>query len=396
MSRRPDDVSSFVTALLPSLSRSLAEQFNVFRVMHHGTHEKQLSNVFAWLFTIDATHELGDAAQRIFLDLVNDSLPPGDQLPVTGYRVTQEVDTRGDEEVDGGEVGMDIADILLTRDDAAVVIENYEISDGHGHGYVRYREHAISTGGDGAVVLLCQRREVALQQDGWEEAIVVTYAEVLERLKEHVFRDERWVHAHPEQHFFIQQMVHQFVEGPAAVSLDDQIDFIKGMCDAGESARYSFSRQEEAAQDFANIVAAHAHRQFEDGRRTLAQVKASLRRFASTTLVKQLENAPDGARLETVGSNTRGLWVWGLSLQRPAPHRTLHLVFGPTAAHVLAHLSEVDVAPDYSRIFVTYPAVDVRHAGHVIQTDVRLDDVIKGLASDDVRLRDAVLALSAV
>lgn len=153
MSRRPDDVSSFVTALLPSLSRSLAEQFNVFRVMHHGTHEKQLSNVFAWLFTIDATHELGDAAQRIFLDLVNNSLPPGDQLPVTGYRVTQEVDTRGDEEIGGGEVGMDIADILLTRNDAAVVIENYEISDGHGHGYARYREHAISAGGAGVVVL---------------------------------------------------------------------------------------------------------------------------------------------------------------------------------------------------------------------------------------------------
>ena len=43
------------------------------------THEKRLSNVFAWLFTIDATLELGDAAQRIFLDLVNESLPPGDQ-----------------------------------------------------------------------------------------------------------------------------------------------------------------------------------------------------------------------------------------------------------------------------------------------------------------------------
>src|SRR5699024_11858672 len=102
-------------------------------------------------FTIAATHDLGDAAQRIVLDPVNESLPPVDQLPVTGYRVTQAVDTRGDEEVDGGEVGMDIADILLTRDAAAVVIENYEISDGHGHGYARYREHAISTGGAGVV-----------------------------------------------------------------------------------------------------------------------------------------------------------------------------------------------------------------------------------------------------
>ena len=44
---------------------------------------------------------------------------------------------------------------------------------------------------------------------------------------------------------------------------------------------------------------------------------------------------------------------------------------------------------------MTYPAADVRHAGHIIQTDVRLDEVINGLASDDVRLRDAVLALSA-
>jgi len=182
MPQRPTDVSSFVTALLPSLSRSLAEQFNVFRVMHHGTHEKQLSNVFAWLFTAGATHELGDAVQRIFVSLVNEALPVDSQLPPTGYRVTQEVDTRGEEEVADGEVGMDIADIFLARDDAAVIIENYETSDGHGHGYHRYREHAAVAGKDAAVVLLCRRREAYLQRDGWEEAVVVTYAEVLDRL----------------------------------------------------------------------------------------------------------------------------------------------------------------------------------------------------------------------
>ena len=161
---------------------------------------------------------------------------------------------------------MDIADILLARDDAAVVIEN-QISDGHGHGCPVSRARHLHRRG--------RRRGPALpaargrpQRDGWEEAVVVTYAEVLERLKEHVFRDERWVHAHPEQHFFIQQMVHQFVEGPAAVSLDDQIDFIKGLCDAGVGAVQRLSAG-GSAQDFANIVAAHAHRQFEDGRRTL-------------------------------------------------------------------------------------------------------------------------------
>ena len=75
-----------VTALVPSLSRSLAEQFNVFREMHHGTHEKQLSNVFAWLLPVDGTHELGDAFQRLFVEQVNRGLPTGSQLPTSGYR----------------------------------------------------------------------------------------------------------------------------------------------------------------------------------------------------------------------------------------------------------------------------------------------------------------------
>jgi hypothetical protein len=85
-------LDQLVIALVPSLSRSLAEQFDVFRVMHHGTHEKQLSNVFAWLLRPDATHELGDAFQRLFVEQVNRSLTAGDQLPISGYRVSQEVD----------------------------------------------------------------------------------------------------------------------------------------------------------------------------------------------------------------------------------------------------------------------------------------------------------------
>ena len=67
MAEPPAIAPELVTALVPSLSRSLAEQFNVFRVMHHGTHEKQLSNVFAWLLDPEGTHELRDAPQRLFL-----------------------------------------------------------------------------------------------------------------------------------------------------------------------------------------------------------------------------------------------------------------------------------------------------------------------------------------
>ena len=95
------------------------------------------------------------------------------------------------------------------------------------------------------------------------------------------------------------------------------------------------------------------------------------------------------------GQQHQGTLVVG-TLPSTTRHRASTSCSGPAAAHVLAHLSEDDVDPDYSRIFVTYPAVDVRHAGHIIQTDVRLDEVINGLASDDVRLRDAGLALSAV
>src|SRR3954451_20618250 len=68
-------LDQMVTALVSSLSRSLAEQFNVFRVMHHGTHETQLSNVFAWLLRADGTHGLGDDFQRIFVGCVNRGLP---------------------------------------------------------------------------------------------------------------------------------------------------------------------------------------------------------------------------------------------------------------------------------------------------------------------------------
>src|SRR5690625_3189054 len=130
-----------VTALVPSLSRSLAEQFNVFRVMHHGTHEKQLSNVFAWLLNSQGTHGLGDTFQQIFVEQVNQGLADGERLPTRGYEVVQEVDTSGSEDLEG-----DIADIVLISERASIVVEHYERSDGHGHGYERYLAHGAAVG----------------------------------------------------------------------------------------------------------------------------------------------------------------------------------------------------------------------------------------------------------
>ena len=178
MPMAPSSLNQMVTALVPSLSRSLAEQFNVFRVMHHGTHEKQLSNVFAWLLRVDGTHELGDAFQRLFVDQVNRSLPAGSQLPSSGYRVVQEIDTSGQDAL-----GRDIADIVLTSALASVVVENFESSDGHGHDYHGYLAHGAAGGKQSVVVLLCARREGHRQINGWEQAVVVTYAELLQSLK---------------------------------------------------------------------------------------------------------------------------------------------------------------------------------------------------------------------
>lgn len=195
---RATGLSGFVTALVPALSRSLADQFNVFRVMHHGMHEKQLSNVFAWLLATEATHDLGDAFQRILLARVNRGLPADMGPSSAGYRVVQEVDTRGGQEVADGAVGMDIADIVLSRHDAAVVIENYGTSDGHGHDYQRYLAHGAAVGRAAAIVLLCHRRERHLQRNGWENAVVVTYGEVLADLQAHIARDSAWRKKHPE------------------------------------------------------------------------------------------------------------------------------------------------------------------------------------------------------
>src|SRR5690606_22300515 len=149
MSAAAEPLDQLVTALVPSLSRSLAEQFNVFRVMHHGTHEKQLSNVFAWLLNPEGTHELGGAFQQLFVEHVNRACSGADQLPTGGYRVTQEVDAAGHEDLGG-----DIADIVLTGERASIVVENYEWSDGHGHSYERYLRHGAAGGRQSVVVLL--------------------------------------------------------------------------------------------------------------------------------------------------------------------------------------------------------------------------------------------------
>lgn len=383
-------LDQMVTALVPSLSKSLAEQFNLFRVMHHGTHEKQLSNVFAWLLNPEGTHELGDAFQRLFVEHVNRDCSDADQLPTSGYRVIQEVGTAGHEDLGG-----DIADIVLTSERASIVVENYEWSDGHGHSYERYLGHGAAGGRQSVVVLLCVRHVSHLQIDGWDKAVVLTYAQLLESLHTHVAGNAAWQRAYPRQQFFIRELVEHFTEGPMVVSGEDQIRFIEAMCDTGESARYGHRPQESAAQEFADLVALHAKRQFEQGRKTLAEVKRALKNYSERTLAPRLNETMPTGPVTVVKTPFHGQWEWCAALIRADPHLNLHLEFGPTAVVENGLVAQPVGDPDFTKIFVTRQApgggAGIDRIGH---TGVGLDEVLNGLGDDDLRLRDALLTIS--
>jgi len=392
MADSPAIAPELVTALVPSLSRSLAEQFNVFRVMRHGTHEKQLSNVFAWLLKREGTHELGDAPQGLFLDLVNAALPGDVRLPRTGYEAAQEVVTPGHEGNPDPE-SADISDILLSSPEAAVVVENYGISDGHEHDYYRYLALGTTGGRDAVVVLLCERRVPHLQRRGWQDAVVVTYAEFLSALRTHVSRDQKWMQQHPDQHVFLRQLFEHFVEGPAAMNTDDTLTFLTAMCETGESARYGYQPRDRASQEFGELIAAQARRQLEESRALLASTKRRLHEFVRSTLVAQVcEELTDGSAVE-VNVLFRGQWEWCVELRRGADHPSVFLVFGPTAVAVQERVPRKLEHPDYSQIFATLQDKSTGGNSRIAHTDVRLTEVLDGLAAGDVRLRDAVLAI---
>ncbi len=394
MAERPAIDPALVTALVPTLSRSLAEQFNVFRVMHHGTHEKQLSNVFAWLLNAQGTHHLGDAPQRIFLELVNAALPADSRLPTTGYDVAQEVVTPGSEGEPVPELA-DIADIVLSSPEAAIVVENFGTSDGHGHDFRRYLALGTANDRSAAVVLLCQRHEPHLQRDGWQRAVVITYAELLRTLRAHIAGHRAWIRQNPEQHFFIRQLFEHFVEGPAAMNTEDTLAFLTAMCETGESARYGQRPRDRVAEDFADLMAAQARRQFEDSLALLAATKKALRGHANATLVGQVNAQIPAGPIEKVVTRFVGQWEWCVELQRSDDHPTVFFEFGPTAVAEQERVPRRLEAPDYSQVFVSLQGPSGEGISRLAHTGVGLTEVLDGLQATDLRLRDAVLGIVA-
>ncbi len=128
--------------------------------MHHGLHEKQISNVFRWLLEEDGTHGFGSGFTEIFIEQINAARAGSEPLPASGYVVRQEVNTAT------SAMGADIADLVLDGADSRIVVENYFTSDGHGHVFHGYRSYSERLGKRGEVVLLCRDRDASLQTDG--------------------------------------------------------------------------------------------------------------------------------------------------------------------------------------------------------------------------------------
>lgn len=388
-------MADLTVALLPVLQRSIETPFNVFDVMHHGTHEKQLSNVFRWLLETQGSHGLGDIFLRIFIEQVNCGLPALEPLAVTEYLVMQEVNT-----CEEGEQEQDIADLVLVNDEATIVVENYFTSDGHGHDYWRYFKYSQRSSRNGVVVLLCQDRDSSLQVEGWENASVITYRGLIDRLWKAVQGDPRYRREFPEPYSFINQMHRKFVKEKNRVEDHQVLDFVVAMCGTGQAGRYSEQPHDPAAQRFANDVAEQALERFEEGRELLMRVKHRLTNYADEHLKRQLNATLGAGFVSQVSARYVGNYRWTVNLNLSGPalpeganfgEGQLQLKFGPSAWFANERDSEwkVTVDPnvaDYSRLFVTWA-----RTREIRQSKVTLQEVLDGLSPDDLRLHDEMV-----
>ncbi|GAA4411321.1 hypothetical protein GCM10023168_32050 [Fodinibacter luteus] len=375
-----------VTQLLPTLARSLDGGFNLFDVMHHGTHEKQISNVFRWLLDAEETHGLGEAFADIFIGEVNRSLPDGEPLEPGGYWVRQEVNTAQD----AG--GMDIADLVLESKSTTIVVENYGTSDGHGHGYEQYLRYSQRDSRRGVVVMLCHQLDRSRLTRGWENAAVVTYQSVLEALRQALVNDRTYLRQCPEAFSLIDQMHRKYVKGRGPMEERKVLDFVVAMCDTGEAVRYSQNNIDRVAEQFASDLHEQARARFGEGRVLLQQVKDRLKSYSSTVLTRQLDAASSRTVVRKVAANYVGKWRWEVILPLETgdgPADDIQLIFGPSAWHTQHESAPNPLSdPDYTRIFVW------RHSTKEFrQSEVSMQEVLDGLDPQDDRLRDEILAL---
>ncbi len=373
-----------VTRLIPFLAKPQKREFNVFDVLRYGGYEKQLSDVFAWLLKADGTHEIGDAFLRIFIDEVNRGLPPAEPITFGVFAVAQEVDTCGP----GG-----VADVVLSDDKAVVVVENYWTSDGHGHDYQGYWEWAARGGKRPIVVLLCDDVARGRQTEGWEKAVVVTYASLLSKLVESIETLRGYRFSYPDQWSFINQM-HQRYRKDLSMSDSELIDFVAAVCKSGAS-RYGERNQELAASTFVEDLRQQAVRNFNEGRRLQSRLKRVLKDYGANVLKPAINAALGKDFVVNVGANHVGNYEWTVWFKVASPtvdgDNAFYLKWGHSAWFINERDSwtKKGVTPDeadYTHLFVCYD-------GETIQSAVTLGEVLAGLKPEDTRLLDEVVRL---
>lgn len=389
------DDYDLITELLPVLGRSSHESFNVFNVMHHGTHEKQLSNIFRWILDIGGSHRFETLGQRVFLNLIRERLGPSADLPDGPYSVRQEVNTAESEH------RLDIADLVLENDSTVVVVENYETSDGHGHSYNSYLKYGQRDGKFGVVVLLCASEYTYLQSDGWEHATVITYERFLDRLMDELNKERNYAQLHAEQYSFLIQMHRKFAAKGDEVSDSEFLAFIDAMCVSGEARRYRERPSDVAAEKFASDVAERARERFEGGREVLKRVKDRLKIYARSTLHNQLDGKLRAGSVREIRANYVGIYQWIVELVVTADDgvtsaQNFEIRFGPTAWNYVENESDSlslgdGETVDYSKLFIA----STGNRRIMRQSQVSLLEVLHGLSADDYRLRDEILALDA-
>jgi hypothetical protein len=379
-----------VTRLLPILAKRSEDEFNIFNVMHHGTHEKQISNVFAWLLDAKGTHKLGDAFQRIFVDEVNggrrDNEPP---IPYDEYSVEQEQNTSDSDKED-------IADLVLRGDKTGtvLVVENYHISSGHGHSYAGYGAYGCRDGKRGVVVMLCGIVDRNELKCGWQNAAVVTHANLVEKLFNRIERDDNYRRSYPDQYTFFRHIHTQFTKG-RRMGDDDLIKFVEAMCACGEARRLAFVPTEGAKTTFGEMLMEQAMERFDESRNLLQRVKEKLKIYAPV-LRGQVNAALGSEDVPGVKADYAGIFQWSVGFTvagKEGESERFQLKFGPSAWYA----NEIDEdwkrtvpasVADYSCLFITrWKAKEVR------QSAVTILEVLDGLSVDDFRLRDEIVRL---
>lgn len=370
-----------VGRLLPVLSAPQVEEFSLFDVLRYGGHEKQISDVFAWLLDKDRSHNLGNSFVEIFREQVNAQLPEALQIADDTFAVRQEVNTS-----EAG-VGDDIADLVLEGAETVIVAENYYISDGHGHSYDGYRRFGARDGKRCVVVLLCEVSSPERQTDGWEMAPSVPYSALIDELLSRI--DDSYVRENPDSFWFLQQLAQQFTKG-RRVNDDRLLEFVDVMCQLDEAERFGL---DTTGEGFAGYLRDAALQTFSESRLLLMRIKAALKEHASRRLVAQVNTALGDERFARATANWQGRYQWTVHLRASrGDDDTVYLTFGPSAwlANSLDNgwqeWEQLLDEPDYTRLFLGWRK-------EFRQSSVTLGEALDGLAPDDLRLRDEIVDL---